>query len=187
MCLALPSDFDVEWATGFLAARAVPALERVLPGVYQRSVHIRGRLVTLSCRFHGRSLSADSAPALPAEELRRHVSRLFDLATDLGPFRALTRRDPLLRRVTTGRPTARVLQFLDPFEGLVRAILGQQVSLGAARTMAERHGRIRDLGTLELSNTIGLLSLIVLLGVLPAILMDSINFSVISLLSRGGG
>jgi len=51
----------------------------------------------------------------------------------------------------------------------------------------EQHGRIRDLGTLELANTIGLLSLIVLLGVLPAILMDSINFSVISLLSRGGG
>ena len=53
--------------------------------------------------------------------------------------------------------------------------------------ISERHGRIRDLGTLELATTIGLLSLIVLLGVLPAILMDSINFSVISLLSRGGG
>jgi NADH-quinone oxidoreductase subunit M len=53
--------------------------------------------------------------------------------------------------------------------------------------MPERHGRIRDLGTLELANAVGLLSLIVLLGVLPAILMDSINFSVISLLSRGSG
>jgi NADH-quinone oxidoreductase subunit M len=51
----------------------------------------------------------------------------------------------------------------------------------------EQHARIRDLGTLELANTVGLLSLIVLLGVLPAILMDAINFSVISLLSRGGG
>ncbi len=138
MRLALPSDFDVEWATDFLAARAVSVLEHVLPGAYQRSVRIRGRLVTLSCRFHGRWLTADSAPALPAVELRGCVSRLFDLATDLGPFRALARRDPLLRRVTTGRPAARVLQFLDPFEGLVRAILGQQVSLGAARTMADR-------------------------------------------------
>ena len=53
--------------------------------------------------------------------------------------------------------------------------------------LPERHGRIRDLGTLELANTVGLLSLIVLLGVLPAILVDSINFSVISLLSGGGG
>jgi len=140
--LALPSDFDVEGATGFLAARAVPVLEHVLPGAYQRSVRIHGRLVTLSCRFHGRSLTADSTPALPAEELRGHVSRLFDLATNLGPFRAVARRDPVLRRVTAGRPAARVLQFLDPFEGLARAILGQQVSLGAARTMAERLVRL---------------------------------------------
>jgi NADH-quinone oxidoreductase subunit M len=53
--------------------------------------------------------------------------------------------------------------------------------------LPERHGRIRDLGTLELANGVGLVSLIVLLGVLPATLMDSINFSVITLLSRGGG
>jgi NADH-quinone oxidoreductase subunit M len=60
----------------------------------------------------------------------------------------------------------------------------QRIFFGASH---EQHARIRDLGTLELANTVGLLSLIVLLGVLPAILMDAINFSVISLLSRGGG
>jgi NADH-quinone oxidoreductase subunit M len=53
--------------------------------------------------------------------------------------------------------------------------------------LPEQHARMRDLGTLELANTIGLFSLIVLLGLLPGILMDSINFSVITLLSRGGG
>jgi NADH-quinone oxidoreductase subunit M len=76
------------------------------------------------------------------------------------------------------------------------ALLGVLVMAGALMltvqriffgVIHERYGRIRDLGTLELANTIGLLSLIVLLGVLPAILMDSINFSVISLLSRGAG
>jgi len=53
--------------------------------------------------------------------------------------------------------------------------------------LPEHHARIRDLGTLELANSVGLVSLIVLLGVLPATLMDSINFSVITLLSRAGG
>jgi NADH-quinone oxidoreductase subunit M len=53
--------------------------------------------------------------------------------------------------------------------------------------LPEPHGRIRDLGTLELANGVGLVSLIVLLGILPATLMDSINFSVITLLTRGGG
>ena len=52
---------------------------------------------------------------------------------------------------------------------------------------AEHLSRVRDLGTLELANGVGLLSLIVLLGVLPAILMDSVNFSVLTMLSRGGG
>jgi NADH-quinone oxidoreductase subunit M len=51
----------------------------------------------------------------------------------------------------------------------------------------EGRGRMRDLGTLELVNTIGLFSLLVLLGLLPVILMDSINFSVITLLASGGG
>ena len=60
----------------------------------------------------------------------------------------------------------------------------QRIFFGA---LPERHGRFRDLGTLELANTIGLLSLILVLGLLPAVLMDSINFSVITLLSRGGG
>ncbi len=60
----------------------------------------------------------------------------------------------------------------------------QRIFFGA---MPERHERIRDLGTLELANTVGLLSLILLLGVLPAILVDSINFSVITLLSGSGG
>ncbi len=60
----------------------------------------------------------------------------------------------------------------------------QRIFFGAT---PERFAGIRDLGTLELTNTIGLLSLLILLGVLPATLMDSINLAVISLLSRGGG
>jgi NADH-quinone oxidoreductase subunit M len=51
----------------------------------------------------------------------------------------------------------------------------------------ERFGRLRDLGTLELVSAATLATFIVLLGLLPAILMDSINFSVLSLLSRGSG
>ena len=60
----------------------------------------------------------------------------------------------------------------------------QRIFFGAT---PERLGRLRDLGTLELFNAAALTTLIVLLGVLPAILMDSINFSVLSLLSRGSG
>jgi NADH-quinone oxidoreductase subunit M len=60
----------------------------------------------------------------------------------------------------------------------------QRIFFGPTR---EEHGRMRDLGTLELANTVGLFSLLVLLGLLPAILLDSINFSVITLLTQSGG
>ena len=60
----------------------------------------------------------------------------------------------------------------------------QRIFFGPA---AEQYARVRDVGTLELANGVGLLSLIVLLGVLPAILMDSVNFSVLTMLSRGSG
>jgi AraC family transcriptional regulator, regulatory protein of adaptative response / DNA-3-methyladenine glycosylase II len=140
--LRLPSDFDRTWALGFLAARAVPALERADDASYARSVRVDGQVVTLACRFDGATLTASSAPSLPPAVLRGHVSRLFDLRTDLAPFRAHARRDPTLRRVVAGRPAVRALQYLDPFEGILRAVLGQQVSLAAARTMADRLVRI---------------------------------------------
>lgn len=142
MRIALPSDFDREGAIAFLAARAVPALERVTPLTYTRSLRLAGRATSLSCRFEGPTLVARSVPAVPSGVLRERVGRLFDLGTDLGGFRAVAERDPLLRRLTAGRPAVRVLQFLDPFEGIVRAVLGQQVSLAAARTMADRLVRI---------------------------------------------
>jgi len=51
----------------------------------------------------------------------------------------------------------------------------------------ETDRRLRDIGSLELGTSVGLLCLIVLMGILPAILMDSINFSVLTLLSGSGG
>jgi 3-methyladenine DNA glycosylase/8-oxoguanine DNA glycosylase len=137
-----PSDFDAEWALAFLAARAVPAIERIADSRYVRSVRIGGRCFILSCRIGPGGIDARSSPQMPAPWLRRQVSQLFDLATDLAPFHAVARQEPLLRRVVERGPAVRVLQFLDPFEGMVRAILGQQVSLAAARTMADRLVRL---------------------------------------------
>jgi 3-methyladenine DNA glycosylase/8-oxoguanine DNA glycosylase len=139
----LPSDFDPAWALSFLAARSVPALEDVGPASYVRRVRIGRRLVTLDCRFETtprgeRRLAVRCSPSLTEAERRDIASRLFDLETDLGAFRRLVRRDAVLRGLVAPSRGLRVLQFLDPFEALVRAILGQQVSLAGARTLAGR-------------------------------------------------
>ncbi len=145
--LPLPSDFDPQWALAFLAARSVRSLESVRPGAYARGIRLGRRRLTLECRFTRgargeRRLAVRSSPVLGPALLRGLASQLFDLETDLGPFRRLARRDAVLRRLSSPGRGLRVLQFLDPFEALVRAILGQQVSLAGARTLA---GRLVDL------------------------------------------
>ena len=140
MKIPVPPDFDFDWTLGFLAARVVPSLEGVegggAPGEYRRSLRVDGRPVTLAVRFRPGELTVRSSPRLP--QLRRLVTRMFDLDADLGSFHKLAAGDPLLRDLVASRPWIRLPQYLDPFEGTVRAILGQQVSLAAASTMVDR-------------------------------------------------
>lgn len=138
MKLPAPPDFDFDWTLGFLAARVVPSLEAVEDGEYRRSLRVDGQPVTLAVRFRPGELTVRSAPRLPPAKLRRLVTRMFDLDVDLGAFHALAAGDPLLRDLVAARPWIRLPQYLDPFEGTVRAILGQQVSLAAASTMVDR-------------------------------------------------
>jgi len=65
------------------------------------------------------------------------VSRLFDLDADTGTIKAWLARDARLARALDGR-VVRVPGAFDGFEAGVRALLGQQVSVAAARTLAGR-------------------------------------------------
>jgi 3-methyladenine DNA glycosylase/8-oxoguanine DNA glycosylase len=155
--IPVPPDFDFSWAVRFLAARAVPALEAVSPAEYRRVVRLDTvpssagppAPVALAVRYvapragHGARLEAVAAPRLPAAVLRRAVTRMFDLDADLAAFGAVAARDPLLGPVVAANPPGvRLPQLLDPFEALVRAILGQQVSVAAASTMTDRVVRL---------------------------------------------
>lgn len=136
--LPIPADFDFEWTLGFLAARVVPSLEALHEGEYRRSLLVDGQPVALAVRVEPGELTVRSAPRLPPGVLRRLVTRMFDLDVDLGAFHRLASGDPLLSGLVAARPWIRLPQYLDPFEGTVRAILGQQVSLAAASTMVDR-------------------------------------------------
>jgi len=133
-----PPDFDFDWTLGFLAARVVASLENLEDGEYRRSLRVNGRPVALAIRVEPGELTVRSSPRLPSAELRRLVTRMFDLDVDLKGFHRLSAKDPLLSGLVAARPWIRLPQYLDPFEGTVRAILGQQVSLAAASTMVDR-------------------------------------------------
>ena len=164
--VAVPPDLDFDWAARFLAARMVPSIEMVAPDGLERVVWLaptkRGPdevgPVTLSIQHRGASAGITgaaaarrsgarfvvcSAPQLPAPRIRDAIIRMFDLDADLSEFAAVAGRDPILGPVVAGNPPGlRLLQLLDPFEALVRAILGQQVSVAAARTMTDRLVRL---------------------------------------------
>jgi 3-methyladenine DNA glycosylase/8-oxoguanine DNA glycosylase len=144
--IALPPDFDLDWTLGFLAERTVPSLEALERGEYRRSLRVDGEPVVLAVRpVQGRSgaaLEVRAVPLLSAAEARRIVTRLFDLDADLSAFHALAAEDPVLRDLVPRRPGIRLPQLIDPFEGICRAILGQQVSVTAASTMIDRLVRL---------------------------------------------
>lgn len=130
------------WALGFLSARAAPSIERVTEHEYRRSLRIDGAPATLVVRHvngsRGEALEVRSTPRIAPAVARAIVRRLFDLDADLDAFHRLSARDPILRRLVPKRPGLRLPQLADPFEAAVRAVLGQQVSVAAARTMVDR-------------------------------------------------
>lgn len=165
--LRLPEPYDLGWMLGFLADRAAPALERLEPGRLVRVIRLGGVPAVLAVRHAAgpataRWLAAEAVVAAPAAtapaadpataaaavpaaaELRRLLRRMFDLDTALGPFLELARRDRLLGPLVARHPGLRLPQLPDPLEGAVRAIVGQQVSVAAARTVVDR--LVRQLG-----------------------------------------
>jgi 3-methyladenine DNA glycosylase/8-oxoguanine DNA glycosylase len=72
------------------------------------------------------------------DDLTARVSHLFDLSADPRAIGRVLSKDPLLAPLVARRPGLRVPGAWDPFEVAVRAVLGQQISVAGARTLAGR-------------------------------------------------
>lgn len=126
----------------FLGARAIPGVEEVLGGEYRRTVALPGAPGPVAVRpsADGGHLLAtvrvSRAAALP--EVAARLRRLLDLDADVQAIGAHLARDPLLAPLVAACPGLRVPGAWDAFKLAVRAILGQQVSVAAARTLAGR-------------------------------------------------
>jgi len=126
----------------FLRARAIPGIEQVDERGYRRLVAIDEHVGELQV-VHDPArpcLRVELEPTL-APRLARIVARLrrlFDLDAQPAAIDAALVDDPLLAPLIERRPGLRVPGCFDPFEALIRTILGQQISLAAARTLAGR-------------------------------------------------
>ena len=133
-----------DWAAirAFLSLRAVPGVERVEGDSYARSVSVGDKTGWIEIHPVPEADALELVMhGLGAESLFVVVSRvrqMFDLAADPADVRAVLKKDPLLAPLLRKRPGLRVPGAWDSFEIAVRAVLGQQVSVAAARTFATR-------------------------------------------------
>jgi len=132
--------YDWESMLAHLGARAIPGVEAVEGDVYLRTVEIDGKMGSVAVGHEPAreclrvTIYFPVVRALPAIVAR--VRRLFDTGADIETIDAHLSRDPLLAPLIAQRPGLRAPGGWDGFELAVRAILGQQISVTAARALA---------------------------------------------------
>jgi len=128
----------------YLRLRAIPGVEMVDATHYRRSVAIDGKQGWIGVSLFTKSalkvdISASLTPVIGAVIAR--VKQLCDLGAVPDAVSGVLGRDPLLGGSVRRIPGLRVPGAFDGFELAVRAILGQQVSVKGATTLAGRWAR----------------------------------------------
>jgi len=144
LTLRLPyrAPYDFQALLAFFARRAVPGVEHVEAHAYTRHFAFDG--VAGSLRVTQRpgedalALDVSFPHTARLHEISARVRRMFDLDADIAAINAHLRRDPRLRALVRRHPGQRLPGGWDGFEIALRAVLGQQVSVAAARTLAQR-------------------------------------------------
>jgi len=130
----------------FLRERALPGVETVDATSYARvsGTPQAPAWVRITCVAGGTRLRLETHGAIGRDAAVTRVRQLFDLDADPAAITAALGTDPLLAPLLARHPGLRVPGAWDGFEIAVRAVLGQQVSVAAARTLAtrliQRHG-----------------------------------------------
>jgi AraC family transcriptional regulator of adaptative response / DNA-3-methyladenine glycosylase II len=133
--------FDWDALLAFLGPRGIPGVELVEGHLYRRSIEIAGDAGWFEVGPGERgALQLCIEFPHPVQMLRivSRVRRMFDLDADPMVIDTHLGLDPLLAPLVRCRPGLRVPGAWDGFELGVRAILGQQVSVAAATTLAGR-------------------------------------------------
>jgi AraC family transcriptional regulator of adaptative response / DNA-3-methyladenine glycosylase II len=132
--------FDGESVVAFLAARAVPGIEEVEDLTYRRTLALEHGAAVIALTPEPRMVRAELRLA-DLRDLTAAVARcrrLFDLDADPVAISSQLGEDRTLAPLVTARRGLRVPGCADGFELGVRAIVGQQVSVAAARTVLGR-------------------------------------------------
>ncbi|MGB3770028.1 MAG: AlkA N-terminal domain-containing protein [Rhodococcus sp. (in: high G+C Gram-positive bacteria)] len=143
--LPFSAPYDTAWMRWFLAGHAVPGMETFDGGVYRRALRLEHGPAVVSCRFEERGdgsgvVRVDARTRDPRDvtDAIGRVRRVFALDVDVAPIDAALGRDPALAPSIREAPGIRVPGAFDASEVLLRTMIGQQISLGAAATHTAR-------------------------------------------------
>jgi AraC family transcriptional regulator of adaptative response / DNA-3-methyladenine glycosylase II len=142
--LKLPYSQPFNWPAmaAFLKGRATAGVEEVGDTFYRRTIRLDGQHGLVEVRYlpgQPYLLANIRFPKVTAlGQIVERLRRMFDLGANSLEIEAHLSRDPYLGRIVAALPGLRVPGAWDRFELAVRAILGQQVSVTAATTLAGR-------------------------------------------------
>jgi AraC family transcriptional regulator, regulatory protein of adaptative response / DNA-3-methyladenine glycosylase II len=141
-CLSFRPPFQWQALLDYLSKRAIPAVEFVDSDSYGRTIAFNGCSGTLRvARDEGGSalrVQISFPDARWLFQIIERVRHLFDLTADPREISAHLSRDPLLAERVKRIRGLRIPGSWDGFELAIRAILGQQISVAGASTLAGR-------------------------------------------------
>jgi AraC family transcriptional regulator of adaptative response / DNA-3-methyladenine glycosylase II len=159
--LTLPYRPPYDWdrMLSFYRDRAIQGVENIDGSGYRRSIRTATGvgLIYIHPAPGGHALQTEVT--LPDSRDLIHVvervRRMLDLDANMGAVQRALAVDPLLKPLIMSRPGLRLPGGWDPFETAARAVVGQQISIKAARTvMARVVGRCG--AALDIDNAFGL-------------------------------
>lgn len=133
--------YDWSAMLDFLRARAIAGVEQVDANEYRRTIEldaVRGTVAVRPADGHALQVTLRFAELSALAVVIARVRRAFDLTADPLAIGAHLARDAALAPLVRARPGLRVPGAWDGFELAARAVLGQQISVSAAATLAGR-------------------------------------------------
>lgn len=143
LTLRLPyrKPYDFPALLTFFSRRAIPGIEVADEKSYTRRFAIgnaAGVLRVTQADGDALLLAVDFADTSQLQTICARVRRMFDLDADIAAINKHLSKDLRLRACVRRNPGQRLPGGWDGFEIAVRAVLGQQISVAAARTLASR-------------------------------------------------
>ncbi len=134
--------YDWNGMLAFLKPRATPGIEEVKDGAYRRSISLRGTSgyfeISHDEENHSLNVRVQFGEPKALFFIIERIRAMFDLNADWAVIGKILGADPVLAPDIKRNPGLRIPGSWDGFELGVRAILGQQISVAGATTLAGR-------------------------------------------------